>query len=103
MAPATHILQQLQQIVEGGASPAPKPVGLLTTQHRETWAEARERLMAGEGGREGGKGGRKGGRERGSEGARERGREGGREGGKGREGKGREGKGREGGREGVSE
>ena len=61
MAPADHILQQLQHIVEGGASPAPHPVGILTTQHRDTWAEARERLIAG------GERGREEGREGGSE------------------------------------
>ena len=71
MAPADHILQQLQHIVEGGASPSPHPVGILTTQHRDTWTEARERLIAG-----GGAGGMEGGREGGREGWREGGREG---------------------------
>ena len=57
--------------------PAPYPVGILTSEHRDTWAGARERLVAGKRGRKGGReGGRKGGREGGREEGRERGREG---------------------------
>ena len=50
MAPASHIMQQLEAILCTAADPAPYPVGILTTEHRDTWAQARERLASGEGG-----------------------------------------------------
>ena len=74
-APASHILEQLRAIMKTATDPAPYPVGILTSEHRDTWAGARERLVAGKRGRKGG-------------------REGGREGGRG-EGRGRRGVGRE--------
>ena len=50
MAPASHVMQQLEAILCTAADPAPYPVGILTTEHRDTWAQARERLASGEGG-----------------------------------------------------
>ena len=50
MAPASHIMQQLEAILCTAADPAPYPVGILTTEHRDIWAQARERLANGEGG-----------------------------------------------------
>ena len=54
MAPASHVMQQLEAILRTAADPAPFPVGILTTEHRDTWAQARERLASGEGGTVGG-------------------------------------------------
>lgn len=59
VAPASHIMEQLGAIMKTATDPAPYPVGILTSEHRDTWAEARERLAAskkeGEGVKEGGK------------------------------------------------
>ena len=56
VAPASHVMQQLEAILCTAADPAPYPVGILTTEHRDTWAQARERLASGEGGTVGGSG-----------------------------------------------
>ena len=50
MAPAAHIMQQLEAILYTAADPNLFPVGILTSEHRDTWAQARERLTSGEGG-----------------------------------------------------
>ena len=49
MAPASHVMQQLEAILRIAADPAHFPVGILTIEHRDTWAQARERLASGEG------------------------------------------------------
>lgn len=51
IASASHVKQQLETILRAAEDPARFPVGILTTQHRDTWALMRERLASGEGGR----------------------------------------------------
>ncbi|KAL5484736.1 hypothetical protein EMCRGX_G021281 [Ephydatia muelleri] len=44
VAPASHLVQQLKAIVVSDVEPCKFPVGLLTTEHRDTWYQAREKL-----------------------------------------------------------
>lgn len=48
VAPASHLVQQLKAIVVSDVEPCKFPVGLLTTEHRDTWYQAREKLNKGE-------------------------------------------------------
>ena len=48
VAPASHVMEQLETILQAAEDPAPFPVGILTSEHRDTWAKMRERLAAGE-------------------------------------------------------
>ena len=47
MAPASHIRQQLEAVLSDAREPAQFPVGILTTEHRDTWTQIRERLASG--------------------------------------------------------
>ncbi|XP_065885479.1 carnitine O-acetyltransferase-like isoform X2 [Dysidea avara] len=43
--PVHHIEKELHQIMNSSPSKPQHPVGVLTTEHRDTWYKARERLM----------------------------------------------------------
>ena len=45
--PAQHIEDQLHKIIKGSPTKAQHPVGVLTTEHRDTWYSAREQLITG--------------------------------------------------------
>lgn len=45
VAPASHVAEQLKKIVMSNLEPNKFPVGLLTTEHRDVWYQARERLI----------------------------------------------------------
>ena len=45
--PAQYIEEQLHKIVENSPTKAQHPVGVLTSEHRDTWYSARERLIKG--------------------------------------------------------
>ena len=47
VAPAQHVMEQLKTILSDARDPAPYPVGIMTTEHRDTWAKMRERLASG--------------------------------------------------------
>ena len=47
VVPSSHIIQQLHNIVEMSSDPSQFPVGILTSDHRDTWAKARQRLIMG--------------------------------------------------------
>jgi len=47
LVPAQHIEEQLHKIVESSPTKAQHPVGVLTSEHRDTWYNARERLLTG--------------------------------------------------------
>ena len=47
LVPAQHIEEQLHKIVESSPTKAQHPVGVLTSENRDTWHDARERLIAG--------------------------------------------------------
>ena len=47
LVPAQHIKEQLHKIVESSPTKAQHPVGVLTSEHRDTWYNARERLIVG--------------------------------------------------------
>jgi len=47
LVPAKHIEEQLHKIMNNSLHKAQHPVGVLTTEHRDTWYKARQRLMAG--------------------------------------------------------
>ena len=46
-APGSHIVEELHRILRAVPTPAEHPVGILTTEHRDTWYQARERLRKG--------------------------------------------------------
>jgi carnitine O-acetyltransferase len=46
MAPASHIMQQLETVLSDAREPAQFPVGILTSEHRDTWTHMRERLAS---------------------------------------------------------
>jgi hypothetical protein len=48
MAPSSHIIEQLYNIIKMSSDPSDSPVGILTSDHRDTWAKSRERLVAGQ-------------------------------------------------------
>ena len=48
VAPSSHIIQQLHNIIKMSSDPADSPVGVLTTEHRDTWTKSRERIIMGE-------------------------------------------------------
>ena len=48
VAPASHIMDQLETVMRDSEDPTPFPVGILTSEHRDTWAKMRERLASGE-------------------------------------------------------
>ena len=47
LVPAQHIEEQLHKIVESSPTKTQYSVGVLTTEHRDTWYNARERLITG--------------------------------------------------------
>ena len=47
VCPPTHIVHQLHNILKAAPEPAEYPVGILTSEHRDTWFHARERLLKG--------------------------------------------------------
>ena len=47
VAPASHLVDQLKEIVTSDLEPSKCPVGVLTTEHRDIWYQARERLIKG--------------------------------------------------------
>ena len=47
VAPGSHIVEELHRILRAAPTPAEYPVGILTTEHRDTWYQARERLIQG--------------------------------------------------------
>ena len=47
MAPASHIMRQLETVLSDAREPAQFPVGILTSEHRDTWTHMRERLASG--------------------------------------------------------
>ena len=48
MAPSSHIITELHSIINVSSDPSKYPVGVLTSEHRDTWAKGRERLVMGE-------------------------------------------------------
>ena len=48
VAPSKHIIEQLHNIIKMTPDPSEYPVGILTSDHRDTWTMARERLIKGE-------------------------------------------------------
>ena len=46
-APASHIMLQLETVLSDARDPAQFPVGILTSEHRDTWAQMRETLTSG--------------------------------------------------------
>ena len=46
-APGSHIVEELHRIMRAAPTPSEHPVGILTTEHRDTWYRARERLREG--------------------------------------------------------
>ena len=47
-APSTHIIDELHNIIKLSSDPSEYPVGILTSEQRDTWTESRERLTMGE-------------------------------------------------------
>ena len=47
VAPPTHIMNELHKILTDTVEACPCPVGVLTTEHRDTWYQARKRLSEG--------------------------------------------------------
>ena len=47
LVPAQHIEEQLHNIVNSASVKAQYPVGVLTSEHRDTWYQARKRLITG--------------------------------------------------------
>ena len=47
LVPAKHIEEQLHKIVNSSLHKAQHSVGVLTSEHRDTWYKARQRLMIG--------------------------------------------------------
>lgn len=45
VAPPSHIVSQLHSILELAREPNKQPVGILTSEHRDTWYQARECLL----------------------------------------------------------
>jgi len=45
VAPSSHIVRELHRILRAAPDPAEHPVGILTSEHRDTWYQARERLI----------------------------------------------------------
>ena len=52
MAPASYIMEQLNTILNDASEPTTYPVGILTTEHRDTWTKMRETLASGKQNRE---------------------------------------------------
>ena len=48
VAPSTYIIEQLQNIIKMTSDPSSYPVGILTSDHRDTWTKSRKRLSKGE-------------------------------------------------------
>ena len=48
VAPSSHIIEQLHNIIKMSPDPSESPVGALTTEHRDTWAKSRETLIMGQ-------------------------------------------------------
>ena len=48
VAPSTFIIEQLHNIIKMTSDPSTYPIGILTTDHRDTWTQSRERLIKGE-------------------------------------------------------
>jgi carnitine O-acetyltransferase len=46
VAPASHVLEQLETVLSDAREPAQFPVGVLTSGHRDTWTHTRERLAS---------------------------------------------------------
>ena len=46
-APGSHIVEELHRIMRAAPTPSEHPVGILTTEHRDIWYQARERLREG--------------------------------------------------------
>ena len=49
IAPPSHIVKQLLSILEVAPDSCEHPVGILTTEHRDSWYKTRQKLMQGEG------------------------------------------------------
>ena len=47
VAPSSYIIEQLHNIIKMTSDPSSDPVGILTSDHRDTWAKSRERLVKG--------------------------------------------------------
>ncbi len=47
VVPSSHVLQELSRILDTAQEPSSCPVGVLTSEHRDTWSQARERLTEG--------------------------------------------------------
>ena len=47
VVPGSHLVEQLKAIVVSHVEPCKFPIGLLTTEHRDTWYQAREKLNKG--------------------------------------------------------
>ena len=48
VVPSSHIIEQLHYIIKMTSDPSKYPVGILTSDHRDSWAKSRERLIAGQ-------------------------------------------------------
>ena len=47
MAPPTFILEEVRKILETAPDLCDYPVGVLTSEHRDSWAKTREELLLG--------------------------------------------------------
>ena len=47
VAPSSHVVEQLHSIIKMTSDLSTCPVGILTSERRDTWTECRERLLIG--------------------------------------------------------
>ena len=45
--PPSYVIRELHKILDDATEPAEHPVGVLTTEHRDTWYRARQTLIQG--------------------------------------------------------
>ena len=48
VAPSSHIIEQLHNIIKMSSDPSESPIGIMTSDHRDNWAKSSERLVAGQ-------------------------------------------------------
>ena len=47
LAPPSHIVKELQAIMDSAPDMCEHPVGILTTEHRDSWYRTRQELLKG--------------------------------------------------------
>ena len=47
LAPPSHIVKELQAIMDSAPDTCEHPVGILTTEHRDSWYRTRQELLKG--------------------------------------------------------